>query len=94
MKICIHTPDYHRTDNQEEYLEELNSPVHFFLGFGVEYPFNKSLSLFALARFYYSWSDSKYDYRYVNDYRIETRTTDTDVEGLIKRVGLGLNFYF
>ncbi len=81
-------------DNEEEYLEELNSPVHIFAGFGVEYPFNKSLSLFALARFYYSWSDSKYDYRYIQDDRTETRTSDSDTADLIKRVGLGLNFYF
>ena len=88
------SPDYSETDNEEQYLKELNSPIHIFLGFGVEYPFNKSLSLFATARFYYSWADSKYDYRYVNDYRIETRTSDSDVADLIKRVGLGLNFYF
>jgi hypothetical protein len=88
------SPDYTETDNAEKYLEELNSPVHIFLGFGVEYPFNKSLALFATARFYYSWADSKYDYRFVNDYRTETRSSDSDVADLVKRVGLGFNFYF
>jgi len=32
-------------DNVEEYLQDLNSPLYFSLGFGVEYFFNESLSL-------------------------------------------------
>jgi len=87
-------PGVTETDNSEDYLKELNSPFHLYVGFGAEYPFNKSLSLFALVRFYYSWADSKYDYRYLSDTYVVTRTTDSDVADLVKRVGLGLNFYF
>jgi len=28
------SPDYSETDNEEQYLKMLNSPVHIFLGFG------------------------------------------------------------
>jgi hypothetical protein len=81
-------------DNEEEYLADLNSPVHIFLGFGVEYPFNESLSLFASVRFYYTWASGHYDYRYITDTYTNTQSTDNDVADLVKRVGLGFNFYF
>jgi hypothetical protein len=81
-------------DNEEEYLEDLNSPGHVYLGFGAEYPFNESLSLFASVRFYYTWSSGKYDYRYITDTYTNTESTDSETADLIKSVGLGLNFYF
>ncbi len=87
-------PGYTIKDNAEEYLEDLNSPFHFNLGFGAEYFFNESLSLTSNIRVLYFTVSGKYDYSYISEF--ETRTTSEDYSSseFITRFGLGINFYF
>ena len=93
--LFVDTPPTTRIDdNREEYLEHLNSPLLIFLGFGVEYPFNQSISLFSNIRFYYSRVQARYDYRKIETNRTETKSAEYRSSDLIKRIGLGLNFYF
>ncbi len=81
-------------DNENEYLEDINSPFLFHLGFGTEYFFNESLSLFAAIRFYYSKISGTYNYRKINYDNTETQKIDYEKSELLNRIGLGLNFYF
>lgn len=82
------------TNNEEEYLEDLNSPFLLHLGFGTEYFFNKSLSLNANIRFIYTTfsAESKREYNYQSTYEFQRYKIEN--AEIIKRVGLGLNFYF
>ena len=82
-------------DNSNEFLEEINSPYLVNLGFGTEYFFNKSLSLNASIRFYYSNSSSTFDYESNYDIIYYTHhTEEVKNSKILKRVGLGVNFYF
>lgn len=87
-------PPYIVDDNMEEYLEGLNSPWHFNIGFGAEYFFNESLSLVSNIRFLYSAVSAKYNYRYVAENVQHTNSIDYKRSDFITRIGLGLNFYF
>lgn len=87
-------PGYITEDNAEEYMQDLNSPWHFNLGFGAEYFFNESLSLTANIRLLYSSVTAKYDYRYISDYETRTNSTERTESEFNTRVGLGLTFYF
>ncbi|HVO72655.1 MAG TPA: hypothetical protein VMT35_01415 [Ignavibacteriaceae bacterium] len=81
-------------NNREDYLEDLNSPWHFNIGFGAEYFFNESLSLFSSIRMQYSTINAKYDSRSGSSYQVETSTNEYSNSDITTRVGLGLNFYF
>lgn len=84
--------------NTEEFIEDLNSPFHINLGFGAEYFFNKSLSIFSNIRFYYTSVDTKYEYRSINTWNsnAEMRSGSTTVKlsDVYTRIGIGMNFYF
>lgn len=81
-------------DNMDEYLKDLNSPWHVNIGFGAEYFFNKSLSLFSNIRFYYSRVSAKYDSRNINNFQTQTNTSEYTSLEVVTRIGIGLNFYF
>jgi|GEM_PF-1123033 len=85
---------YINEDNQDEFTEEMNSPFSAYFGFGAEYMFNQSLSVYSVIRFYYSRIHAEYNSRTVsqgtsNEYRRILTQSD-----FITRIGLGLNFYF
>lgn len=81
-------------DNSNQFLEEINSPYLLNLGFGTEYFFNKSLSLNANIRFYYSTSSSIFEYESNYDIYYTHRIEEIKNSEIIKKVGLGVNFYF
>lgn len=87
-------PSYTIKDNAEEYLEDLNSPFHFNLGFGAEYFFNESLSLTSNIRVLYSTVSGKYDQSYISEFETRTNSEEYSSSDFITRFGLGLNFYF
>ena len=81
-------------DNENEFLKDLNSPFLINLGFGAEYFFNESLSLFASIRFYYSKISGTHTYKESVYDRIETRKQNYENSEIVTRIGIGLNFYF
>lgn len=93
----LYPPDYTLPtleDNHDDYLKDLNSPWHVHLGFGAEYLFNRSLTIFAAIRFYYSRIDAKYDYRVISESGIHSGLREFRDSQFITHIGLGLNFYF
>jgi len=82
------------SDNESEFLEEINSPFNANIGFGVEYFFNKSLSLDANMRLIYVTYSSEFKYNYNYQDNHESRSEKIENSEITKRVGLGLNFYF
>jgi len=93
-ELFLPEPGYTIQDNAAEYLEDLNSPFHFNLGFGVEYFFNESLSLTSNIRVLYSAVSGKYDYKFISEFDTDTRSEEYTSSDIITRFGLGLNFYF
>lgn len=93
-ELFLTDPVYTVQDNASEYLEDLNSPWHFNLGFGAEYFFNESLSLTSNIRVLYSAVSSKYNYKFISEFDTETRSEEYSSSDVITRFGLGLNFYF
>ena len=93
-ELFIPEPGYTIQDNAGEYLEDLNSPWHFNLGFGAEYFFNESLSLTSNIRILYSAVSGEYDYKLISDFETLTRYEEYSSSDVITRFGLGLNFYF
>lgn len=81
-------------NNRNEFLEELNSPFQFNMGFGAEYFFNESLSLTSNIRFIYSKIDAQYDSRIVTETQSTTNTIDYKKSDFITRIGVGINFHF
>ncbi|MEA1986011.1 MAG: hypothetical protein U9N76_00805, partial [Candidatus Marinimicrobia bacterium] len=87
-------------DNEEEFLEKINSPFNINGGFGVEYAFNKSLSLFSNIQIFYSTVEATYTYRKIHnsDYPYYAYSQKIDrvinTSNTYTRIGLGLNFYF
>jgi hypothetical protein len=84
-------------DNESEYLEDINSPFYAYIGFGVEYFFNNSLSLNANMQLNYLTFSGEYKYNYSDTYNYNYKRTTTqkmEYSEITKRVGLGLNFYF
>lgn len=85
------------SDNQNEFLEDINSPLYSFIGFGVEYFFNKFLSINANMQLNYVSFSGEYKYKYIvpsyyNYIRITTKKFE--YSQTTKRAGIGLNFYF
>jgi len=81
-------------NNDDEYLEELNSPWHFNVGFGAEYFFNKSLSLFSMMRFSYSIVSAEYKSTTFSGTQRTTSNIQSKDSEITTDFGLGLNFYF
>ncbi len=81
-------------NNEKEFMEDLNSPFHFNLGFGAEYYFNNSLSLTANIKFIYSRVSAKSDSRTISQTSIDTYTYEYKTSDVNTKIGLGLNFYF
>ena len=86
--------------NDEEYFEDLNSPISINLGIGAEYFFNSSLSLTANFIMVYESASGTYSrkryYLDNNDNRILYAESDNELStSLIRnRTTIGLNFYF
>jgi len=87
-------PDYTVKDNAEDYLQDLNSPFHFNIGFGAEYFFNESLSLASNIRVLYSAVSGEYYYEFISESETDKRSEEYSSSDVITRFGLGLNFYF
>ncbi len=87
-------PDYQLDNNMKEFLEEMNSPWNFNIGFGAEYYFNKSLSLYSAIKIYYLRRTAEYNERYLNDTYTRSSQREIKNSGFNTRIGLGLNFYF
>jgi hypothetical protein len=95
------TEDLFPTDNPEifednipEFLEKMNSPVYFDLGFGAEYSFNRSLTLLTSIVFSYSHSSATYESRNIRDTYEQTISKYFSSSYIDTRIGVGLNFYF
>ena len=80
--------------NLDDYVEGLNSPIRANIGFGVEYAFNTSLTLFSAIRLYYSRISATYETRTVNDNYTQSDYRKEDRSWFNTRIGVGLNFYF
>lgn len=82
-------------NNENEFMEGLNSPIIISLGFGTEYAISESLSLSGFFNVKYSSASSTY--KWENYYLgLVTGRGDEDVENTTIRfnAGLGLNFFF
>jgi|AntAceMinimDraft_9_1070365.scaffolds.fasta_scaffold50727_2 hypothetical protein len=77
-------------DNKEEFIKQINSPININCGFGVEYSFNESLSLFSNIRLF----NTKYNAKYVSDSQTRNKIVKLERSEINTRIGLGLNFYF
>ncbi len=95
-KVLFQEPDpnYTYTNNRNEYLEDSNSPFLFQVGFGTEYFFNESLSVYSSLRFYYSATSAEYRETITDPYTKRSSTQSDENSDLVTRVGFGLNFYF
>jgi len=87
-------PHLETDHNIEEFTEDLNSPWLFNAGFGTEYAFNCSLTLFANIRFYYTTVSAAYDYRTVYGPQTTSGSKEIEKSNVSTLIGLGLNFYF
>ncbi len=90
----IEPEGYSYSDNFEEFIEDLNSPVHANLGFGAEYLFNPSLSVFSAIRFNYMRQSAVFEYRETSSYSTRTGNREHKVSEITTHIGLGMNFYF
>ena len=81
-------------NNLNEFTKDVNSPLHYNVGFGAEYFFNESLSLTSNIRFIYSMISAEYRSGTLKQMEAIAKTTDYEKSNFITRVGLGLNFYF
>lgn len=82
------------SDNIDEFTKQLNSPWHFNAGFGAEYSFNESLTLFSNIRFIYSAISGDYHSRTIQPGQSRTEERVYEKSDISTRIGLGLNFYF
>lgn len=87
-------PDIINENNAAEFIEELNSPWHFNVGFGAEYFFSQSLSLKSNIRVLYSSVSGEYKSRYVSEYNTHSTSSEQTLRYFTTKIGLGLNFYF
>lgn len=90
----IEPEGYSYSDNFEEFIEDLNSPVHANLGFGAEYLFNPSLSVFSAIRFNYMKRSGIFEFRDTSPGSTRTGTREFKVSETTTHIGLGMNFYF
>jgi len=81
-------------ENREEFLEDINSPWLFELGFGSEYMFNHGLSLFAQIVVDYASVSAEHRYRRITEFEESSSKYKYDQSEIYTRIGFGLNFYF
>jgi hypothetical protein len=81
-------------NNEDEFVENMNSPWNLNIGFGAEYMFNNSLSVYSVIRFYYSKIDAVYESRTISTNQLYTYKSEYTKSDFITRIGIGLNFYF
>jgi len=89
------TNDYIYKNNENEFMEGLNSPIIISFGFGTEYAISESLSLSGFFKVKYNSASSTY--KWENIYMgLVTERGDEDVENKTIRfkTGIGLNFFF
>ena len=89
------TSDYIYKNNENEFMEGLNSPIIISFGFGTEYAISESLSLSGFFKVKYNSASSTYkcENLYIG---LVTERGDEDVENTTIRfkTGIGLNFFF
>lgn len=91
---AIPVPNLIDENNQEEFMEDLNSPWHFNIGFGAEYFFNESLSLNSSIKLLYSTCSATYKTRQVSINYTRISSQEFTFNEFVTKIGLGLNFYF
>tara|TARA_B100000315_G_scaffold257604_1_gene306994 strand:- start:27755 stop:28504 length:750 start_codon:yes stop_codon:yes gene_type:complete len=84
------------TENEDEYYSDLNSPDFLTAGFGAEYTFNESLSLYATYRIQYEKLKAEYNYyyQYAQYYDLEEQFKEREEIQVKNWASIGLNFYF
>ena len=84
-----------RYGDLNDFIRDSNSPFHCNLGFGAEYRFNESLSMFARMRFVYMNYSAKLSKLTEDSYEYETDySKSVSKSSLEKDIALGMNFYF
>ena len=79
------------TDNSNEFMEGLNSPIFASVGFGAEYAISKSLSLSGFLKIKYNSASSTFEWSVgAGNYGKE----DVENTSVRYKTGLGLNFFF
>ena len=87
--------NYYQTNNENEFLEGLNSPIFVSIGFGAEYAISKSLSLSGFLKVKYSSASSSYNWKTINDGTVvESGSEDVEISDIKYKTGLGLTFFF
>ena len=81
-------------NNEDQFLEEINSPYFLSAGFGAEYFFNNSLALFSELSFNYSYAKSTFKNREVGESYEDASSDEYIFSAWETRIGVGLNFYF
>ncbi len=90
-----HVDNYYQTNNENEFLEGLNSPIFVSIGFGAEYAISKSLSLSGFLKVKYSSASSSYNWKTINDGTVvESGSEDVEISDIKYKTGLGLTFFF
>ena len=91
----VQTNNYEYTNNENEFMEGLNSPIIVTIGFWTDYSISESLSLSGFLKVKYNSASSKYKWN--NLYLgLAYDHGEEDVENITVRfkTGLGLNFFF
>ncbi|MFA4907697.1 MAG: hypothetical protein WC602_05495 [archaeon] len=82
--------------NFEEFMEDVNSPFFLYVGYGAEYFFNDSFSIFTHIRYTHQRIRGTYHYKQENtstEYllNIENKIDQSNTQ---QDISIGLNFYF
>lgn len=94
VQLFVQPPMIQNQNNFEEFFEKINSPWYLNAGFGAEYSFNKSLSLFSNLRFLYLTRSADYDSRTIETGQSSSSIKHIEDSEITTRFGIGLNFYF
>jgi hypothetical protein len=87
--------NYIQTNNENEFLEELNSPFFASIGFGAEYVIAESLTLGGIFKVKYNSASSTYKWKNTNNGTIIDRGEENIEDKNIRyKIGLGLTFFF
>jgi hypothetical protein len=87
-------PSQQIDNNIEDFTEQLNSPFHFKLGFGVDYFINNYLSIGSSIKLNYSQFDGTYKARNITDDFNNSSMRKYSFEEFSTIIGLGVSFYF
>lgn len=87
--------DYIQTNNENEFLEELNSPFFASIGFGAEYVIAESLTLSGIFKLKYNSASSTYKWKNTSDgTTIDRGEENIEDKNIRYKIGLGLTFFF